>query len=423
MKIYLVGGAVRDLLLGITPKERDWLVVGSTIEEMLKNGYKKVGKDFPVFLHPQSNEEYALARTEKKVGRGYYGFVCDFNNKVTIEEDLARRDLTINAMAKGVSGRLIDPYNGKGDLDNKILRHVSDSFVEDPLRVLRVARFAARYYHLGFTVADETISLMRKMVQSRELGFLTIERIWLELQKSLSSDNPEIFICVLRQCGALKELFPELDKLFGIPASIDHHPEIDTGVHSLMVLHKVAKLSIDLEVRFGALLHDLGKGVVPMQCWPSQINHDTLGCLVIEKLCNRLKVPVKYKRLAALASKVHIMLHRVYELSSDEIVNVLEMVDAFRRPEILRKLLIIAEADSLGRGFYGRYPNIPWYFTSKQEQTCNYKQREYWQFILSVCNKIDIQDILDSGLNGEEIKLQIRNRRIKCIDEVRKNEF
>lgn len=267
MDVYLVGGAVRDQLLGISVHDKDWVVVGSSPEQMLSQGFQTVGKDFPVFLHPKTHEEYALARTERKSGHGYTGFECHFSPDVTIEDDLLRRDLTINAMAQHEDGTIIDPYDGQQDLQNKLLRHVSDAFVEDPLRVLRVARFAAKLAPLGFTVADETLELMSKIAQSGELSHLTAERVWQEWHKSLTTERPDVFLEVLRQCGALKVVLPELDVLFGIPQPAQWHPEIDTGIHTLMVARQAADLSKDPVIRFAAQVHDLGKGVTPEEEW------------------------------------------------------------------------------------------------------------------------------------------------------------
>ena len=294
MQVYLVGGAVRDHLLGIADADRDYVVVGSTPEEMLSLGYQQVGHDFPVFLHPQSKEEYALARTERKSGHGYHGFICDFSPDTTLEEDLERRDLTINAIAQDDKGKLIDPYHGIDDLHERILRHVSPAFVEDPLRVLRVARFAARFNHLGFKVAPETLDLMKEISASGELETLTPERVWTEMQKALCTPNPEIFIEILHYVGALKVILPEVEALSGVPGPARWHPEIDTLVHTMMTVHRLAQESHDPVARFAMLCHDLGKALTPKENWPHHKNHHALGLKPLESMCKRLKVPNEY---------------------------------------------------------------------------------------------------------------------------------
>ncbi len=416
MKIYLVGGAVRDKLLKLPVNELDWVVVGSSPKQMLDLGYTQVGRDFPVFLHPETKEEYALARQERKTTTGYYGFACDYNPKITIEEDLFRRDLTINAIAMRDDGELIDPYGGQKDLENKILRHVSDAFVEDPLRLLRVARFAARYHYLGFKIAPETKRLLRTIVASGELNALVKERVWQELRKSLLEKNPEIFFCVLRECGALKQMFPEIDRLFGVPATTIYHPEIDTGVHTLMVINRAAKLSTKLSVRFAAVMHDLGKGCVAQDIWPSQTKHEELGCDIINNLCLRYNVPTKLRRFAVLVSKLHLQVHKVFEISSEDIVDTMEKADGFRNPEMLLDLLEVAEADSLGRGLTGDYPNIPWFFPSSPENSVvEYKQAKLWREILENCQKIKISEFIEDDYSGEQIKAELKRIRINCV--------
>jgi len=350
MKIYLVGGAVRDQLLGYPVNECDWVVVGATPDALLQQGYRQVGRDFPVFLHPESGEEYALARTERKLAPGYYGFTCDFNPNVTLADDLSRRDLTINAMAMDDKGQLIDPYGGLNDLQAKILRHVSPAFVEDPVRVLRVARFAARYHHLGFKLADETRVLMYTMVKRGELAHLVPERVWQEWQRSLLERNPEQFIGTLRACAALRVVLPELDALFGVPNTRHYHPEVDSGVHTLMVLGASVQLSDDAMIRFAALVHDLGKACTPMGEWPSHHGHETRGLVVIDNLCQRLRIPADYRKFALMASRYHLIIHRLFELRANTIVDTFEHTDAFRRPELFEKLLIVCDADARGKG-------------------------------------------------------------------------
>jgi len=425
MKIYLVGGAVRDQLLGYPIKERDWVVVGATPERLIRQGYQQVGRDFPVFLHPTSREEYALARMERKEAPGYYGFSCDFNPHVRLEDDLARRDLTINAMAMDADGRLIDPYHGQADLKAKYLRHVSPAFVEDPVRVLRVARFAARYHHLGFKLADETRSLMQQMVQQGELEHLIAERVWQELYRSLEEKNPELFICTLRACGALRVILPELDRLFGVPSWRRYHPEVDTGVHTLMVLCKAVMLSDDPLVRFAALLHDLGKGRTPMQGWPAQHGHEELGLAAIEQLCQRLRVPQRYRQFALMVSRFHLTIHRLEELRADTIVTLLERVDAFRRPELFEKLLLTCEADFCGRGLQGEFPHLPWFFPASDTdvvvEDTSYHQAKTWRRLLAECNKIQANELVEQGLEGKAIKLELHKRRVNCVLNVRGN--
>ena len=359
MKTYLVGGAVRDTLLNMPVKERDWMVVGATPETMLALGYQAVGKDFPVFLHPDTHEEYALARTERKTGPGYHGFDTRFSPDVTLEQDLLRRDLTINAIAQDInSGELIDPYGGQADLADRKLRHVSPAFVEDPLRVLRVARFAARFAALGFTVADTTLALMQQISASGELSALTPERVWRETQLALCSDAPQIFLRVLRDCGALKVILPEVDALFGVPQPERWHPEIDTGIHILMVMQQAARISPDPVMRFGALMHDLGKGITPEAEWPRHIGHEARGVPLVQAVCERWRVPNEYRDLALITAAQHGKLHAVFEMRSSTLLDFLEKLDAIRRPHRFEQFLLACEADARGRtGFEDRdYP-------------------------------------------------------------------
>jgi tRNA nucleotidyltransferase (CCA-adding enzyme) len=351
MKIYLVGGAVRDALLGRPYTERDYVVVGAVPDDLLALGFRPVGKDFPVFLHPQTGDQYALARTERKTGAGYYGFATRYSPDVTLEEDLGRRDLTINAMARLEHGdEIVDPYGGRADLAARLLRHVSPAFVEDPLRVLRVARFAARFAPLGFTVAPETLDLMREIVRAGEMRALVPERVWVETERALGEARPTVYFEVLRECGALAAVFPEIDRLWGIPQPERWHPEIDTGVHAMQVLEVAAELSIETSVRFAALVHDLGKGVTPPELWPSHVGHEQAGVRVIAQLCERLKVPNEHRELGQLVSREHQRIHRAHEMRDATILDVLEACDAFRRPDRFERLLLACEADARGRG-------------------------------------------------------------------------
>lgn len=400
MQIFLVGGAVRDKLLNYPVIDRDWVVVGTTPAEMDQSGYKQVGKDFPVFLHPETGEEYALARTERKSGLGYHGFDIDASKSVTLKQDLTRRDLTINAMAMSESGELIDPYGGKKDLESRVLRHVSEAFSEDPLRVLRVARFAARYHHLGFKVAPETLQLMAKLSASDELSQLSAERVWVETKKALSEKSPQVYFEVLRQCGGLGQWFPELDCLWGIPNPAKWHPEIDSGVHTMMVLEQASLLTEDTVTRFAAVCHDLGKGVTPRDQWPSHHGHEKLGIKVIAKLCKRLRVPSQYTRLAKIVSEFHLHLHRIEELNPRTIVRVLEKTDAFRKPQRFEKFLIACEADFRGRtGFEKR----------------EYPQSQKMRDSLNTCKTISVQEILEEGYTGPQISEQIHRRRVSKV--------
>lgn len=412
MKIYLVGGAVRDELLKLPVKERDYVVVGATPAEMLKNKFKQVGKDFPVFLHPKTNEEYALARQERKSGHGYHGFDFIADPSVTLEEDLLRRDLTINAIAKDEnSNKLIDPYNGLKDLNNKILRHVSPAFSEDPLRVLRVARFAARFYSLGFKVADETLDLMQKISKSGELEHLTPERVYIEIKKALATNHPHIFFEVLRKTNSLKILLPEIDNLFGVPAKKEYHPEIDTGIHTLMVLEQATKLSDNLEIRFAALVHDLGKAKTPKENLPSHYGHEKLSGPLVKNLCNRFKIDNSTRELALLVAEHHGKMHRIHEMNPETILKFLHQLDAFRREERFNNFLIACEADSKGR---------------KGFENIDYAQAKYLKDIFLAVKDIDLNKIIqknpeNSNLKGKEIADLIFNERTNIINNFMKN--
>ncbi|WP_418357362.1 MULTISPECIES: multifunctional CCA addition/repair protein [Shewanella] len=404
MKIYLVGGAVRDTLLNQTVVDKDYMVVGSSVEEMLAQGYQQVGKDFPVFLHPQTQQEYALARTERKTGNGYQGFSCDASKAVTLEDDLLRRDLTINAIAQDEHGTLFDPYNGIADINAKILRHVSAAFVEDPLRVLRVARFAARFHHLGFTIAAETMQLMTDITASGELDHLTPERVWQECDKALASQSPQVFFEVLRQCQALTVLFPEIDALFGVPQPEKWHPEIDTGIHTLLVLQQTSLLTSNKAVRFASLVHDLGKALTPVQDWPKHYGHGQKGLPVIKKLCARIKVPNEYRDLALLVSDQHQNIHNAFELKAETIIKLFDKADLWRKPQRLTDLLVCCHGDIRGRtGF---------------EQAL-YPQAEYLQQCFQTAAQVDVQTIIAAGFQGAEIKQQLQLKRIQCVNELK----
>lgn len=354
MKTYVVGGAVRDRLLGLPVADRDHVVVGATPDEMIALGYQPVGRDFPVFLHPVTHEEYALARTERKSGRGYTGFVVHAAPEVTLEEDLARRDLTINAMAEDADGRLIDPYGGRRDLDARLFRHVGAAFAEDPVRILRVARFAARY--ADFDVAPETLALMRQMVDAGEVDALVPERVWQEVSRGLMEKRPSRLFEALRACGALARLLPEIDRLFGVPQPPEHHPEIDTGVHVMRVVDWAAARGYDLPVRFAALTHDLGKGVTPPRFWPKHHGHEAKSVELVRALCERLRVPAECRDLALIVARDHGNAHRALELRPSTLVELFERVDAFRRPERFEQFLQACECDFRGRPGYDEKP-------------------------------------------------------------------
>lgn len=405
LNTYLVGGAVRDQLLGRKIVERDYLVVGTSVEQMLSLGFMQVGKDFPVFLHPETKEEYALARTERKQGLGYTGFVCYAEPDVTIEEDLRRRDLTVNAMALDDAGNIIDPFNGQKDLKEKTLRHVSAAFSEDPLRVLRVARFAARYHYLGFCVADETIKLMQEMVIQGELENLTPDRVWKEFSRSLSEDNPEVFIEILRITGALKVLWPDLDKLWGIPNPEAHHGEIDTGIHTLMVLQQSVKLSHDISVRFAALTHDLGKGLTPETKWPTHHGHEKSGLPLVESICTKLKVPNQIKRISLLVCEFHLHCHRAFELRADTILAMFNKLDVWRKPEDFECFLLSCNADGTGR--------------LGKEDTA-YPQADYLRAAFQACKQVNPKQFIERGLKGKEIKVAIDKAKVEAIKLVKK---
>lgn len=397
---YLVGGAVRDQLLKRSVHERDWVIVGATPEQLEAKGYRAVGKDFPVFLHPKTQEEYALARTERKTGKGYTGFVFHATPEVTLEEDLKRRDLTINAIAQDQEGNLIDPFNGQADLKARVLRHVSPAFAEDPVRILRVARFYARFKDLGFSIADETLELMRNMVQAGEVDALVPERVWQECYKALKETHPEAFIQALRECGALAILFPELDNLYGIPNPEKWHPEIDSGIHTEMVLQQAAQLTDDPKIRFSALVHDLGKACTPKDKLPSHPGHGVSGIPLVKVLCDRYKVPRDYRELAVLVSQWHIECHKFVELRPQTVLKILNQLDAFRRPDRFEAFLIACEADARGRtGFEDR----------------SYPQAQYWKTVRQAAADIDIKTLVEQGYQHEALGEEIQKLRLNAI--------
>jgi tRNA nucleotidyltransferase (CCA-adding enzyme) len=403
MQIYLVGGAVRDTLLKLPVHERDWLVTGAMPEEMLARGFSAVGKDFPVFLHPDTHEEYALARTERKSGHGYRGFTFHTSPDIPVTEDLQRRDLTINAMAQDEHGNLIDPFNGRGDLEKKILRHVSGAFAEDPLRVLRVARFAARFHHLGFRVAPETLTLMKQLVANGEVAHLVPERVWQEIRKSLGEKNPEVFIEVLRECGALAVLLPEIENLFGVPQRKDYHPEVDTGLHTLMSLHQAARLGSDGQVRFAALVHDLGKAETPAGILPRHIGHEKRSLPLIRQLCERLNIPNNYRDLALLAAEFHTHCHKSGELNASTVHKVLKACRAFQDPHRLEQFLLVCEADARGRTGWEDKP---------------YPQSGRFRKALQACQGISAGALQAAGFEGQRLGRELEARQIAAIEEL-----
>lgn len=407
MDLYLVGGAVRDKLLNYPFSERDWVVVGATPDELIHKGFQQVGSDFPVFLHPETKEEYALARTERKSGVGYKGFQFFADTSVTLEQDLSRRDLTINAIAEDSDGNLIDPYNGQKDLNEKTLRHVSEAFAEDPLRVLRVARFAARYQHLGFTIAAETLSLMTEITASGELQYLTAERVWVETEKALRERSPRTYIEVLRQCNALKALFPEIDRLFGVAQRADYHPEIDTGIHVLMALDQATALDNDTATRFAVLVHDLGKGITPKDVLPKHTGHEERGVQLVNDLCDRLKVPNRYRDLAVSVSRYHLLCHKAPTLRPKTILKILNGVGALRQPEKLAQFIRCCESDARGRlGF----------------ENTTYKSGIWLTKVFNAIQTIDNQEFIQQGLSGKALGEAIARKRQQIISDFKQQE-
>ena len=403
-EVYLVGGAVRDALLGIRATERDWVVVGSTPEAMLKKGFKQVGASFPVFLHPDDGEEYALARTEKKAGHGYHGFTVDFNSSVTLEEDLLRRDLTINAIAQDGDGKLVDPFKGQQDIKDKFLRHVSEAFCEDPLRVLRVARFAARFANLGFTVHPSTMEMMAQITRSGELEHLAAERVWREIERAMGEASPAVFVSVLRECGALEVLLPEVEALFGVPQTAKYHPEVDTGVHLLLALNQAAQLGKrNPLVSFAVLLHDLGKGITPAEMLPSHVGHEKAGVPLVDEVCKRYKVPNAFHDLARKVCLAHLDCHRLMEARPSTVMRLLEKLDAFRQPGVVSDFALACEADYRGR---------------KGLEDRPYPQGKYLQLALEATAGIMARDLDLTGVSGPAIGEKLRQARIHAIREL-----
>ena len=400
IKYHLVGGAVRDRLLGLPVKDKDWVVTGATPEQMRKRGFRPVGKDFPVFLHPVTHEEYALARTERKTAVGYHGFQFHSAPDVTLEQDLLRRDLTINALAEDEAGNVIDYYGGLQDLQTRTLRHVSPAFSEDPVRVLRVARFQARFASHGFSIAAETMQLMQQMVSNGEVSSLVPERVWQEMLKALGETSPQAFISTLRECGALAVLFPEIDRLFGVPQPAKHHPEIDCGIHTLLVLQRAAELTNDPATRFAALTHDLGKGLTPPDILPHHYGHEESGVALVTGLCERNRVPNHFRQLAEMTARYHTHVHKALELTPSSILKVLEMTDAFRKPERFRQMLTACMADSQGRTGFEDRP---------------YPQADFFVRMLTACQQADIKSIVARGFTGEKIRAELHQARIHLI--------
>ncbi|NJO17208.1 MAG: multifunctional CCA addition/repair protein [Thioploca sp.] len=401
MKIYQVGGAVRDKLLGYPSQDQDWVVVGVTPAEMLASGYTQVGRDFPVFLHPTTYEAYALARTERKTKPGYTGFTVHTAPDITLEEDLQRRDLTINAMAMDPEGHLIDPFNGLADLRAGILRHVSPAFMEDPVRILRVARFAARF---GFQVAAETVALMMAMVNNGEVDALVPERVWQETVRALGEPQPQQFFTVLKNCGALARIFPEIARLFGIPQPPQYHPEIDTGAHIMLCLQQARQMTDDTQVIFAVLTHDLGKGTTPAVEWPKHIDHEQRSADLVELLCQRYRVPHQYRDLAVLVARYHTHCHRVTELRTATLLDTLQSLDAFRRPQRLEQFLLACEADFRGRWGYAEQP---------------YPQADYFRQAFTIASQVEVATLVAEGFKGVTIKEELQRRRLQVLAQLK----
>jgi tRNA nucleotidyltransferase (CCA-adding enzyme) len=408
MEVYLVGGAVRDRLLGLPVHERDWVVVGARPEDLERLGYVSVGKEFPVFLHPDTKEEHALARLERKVAPGYRGFTTQFSPDVTLKDDLKRRDLTINAIAESAAGEIVDPYGGRRDLEARVLRHVSEAFVEDPVRILRLARFAARFADLGFTVAEETMALMKQMVASGEVDALVPERVWQETERALGETRPDVFFQTLRDCGALAVIFPEVNALYGVPQPPKWHPEVDTGIHVMLAVRYSAKINAPTSVRFAVLTHDLGKALTPQQILPSHRGHEEAGVPLVEALSQRLRVPNGFRELAVLGARYHAVVHRAAELRPDTMLKLFETTDAFRRPERFTELLLVCESDARGRtGLENNpYPQAPYLQRARD----------------AAAAAVQLSDADRKGLKGPEIGAKIRAKRLAAVTQI-KDEF
>lgn len=400
MKIYRVGGCVRDHLLNLPSSDIDWVVTGFTVDQMLARGYKAIGKDFPVFLHPDTKQEYALARSERKTAPGYRGFEFNTGQDITIEQDLLRRDLTINAMAEDENGEIIDPYGGQQDIEARLLRHVSKAFCEDPVRVLRVARFAARYHHLGFRLADETRDLIQQMGESGELNALVAERVWSEMSRALDEANPAVFFQTLRDSSVLGILFPEIDGLFGVPQTAEYHPEIDTGIHVMMALQKSAELGQDNETRFAVLMHDLGKATTPADILPSHHGHEQRGVKLVKKFCQRWKAPKAHTELALITTEYHTHVHRALELKASTILDLFSRIDVFRKPARFQKMLDACLADLRGRINF---------------EEAEYPQAAYFERLAETLINADLTEIKQRGLQGKAFGEAIREYRLGLI--------
>ncbi|MEM1264148.1 MAG: multifunctional CCA addition/repair protein [Pseudomonadota bacterium] len=405
MDVYLVGGAVRDDMLGLTVTERDWVVVGSTPAAMQADGFRPVGKDFPVFLHPSTHEEYALARTERKSGVGYHGFTFHTGADVTLEEDLVRRDLTINAMARGADGELVDPYGGAADIEARQLRHVSPAFAEDPVRVLRLARFAARFAALGFQVAPETIELAHQMVAAGEIDHLQPDRVWKETERALAGPRPRVFFEVLRATGALARVFPEIDRLYGVPQPPQHHPEIDTGLHTMLVLDAATELSDNVAVRFAALAHDFGKGLTPTDDWPAHHGHEEISARLVREMAERLPLPRAVRDLAIIVAREHGRVHKALELRPGTVLKLLSAIDVWRRPERLAAVLTACEADSRGRTGFEQAP---------------YPASDYLRDCYAAAVDVSTEALVAEGFTGKALGDELARRRRNAIATVKR---
>ncbi len=407
MQVYRVGGSVRDQLLGIQSKDIDWVVTGATPEIMIADGYMPIGKDFPVFLHPKTKQEYALARTERKTSKGYAGFSFNTDPSITIEQDLSRRDLTINAIAEDEHGNIIDPYNGSRDIKDRVLRHVSDAFMEDPVRVLRVARFAARYHYLGFSIAEETKKLIKQIADSAELDALVAERVWAEMNKALAEQDPQVFFTSLRDCQVLCTLFPEIDNLFGVPQTAKYHPEIDTGIHVMMVLKKAAELNYSNEVRFAALTHDLGKATTPADILPGHHGHEERGIELTKQFCKKWRIPKAATELALMTCEYHTHIHRAYELKASTLLKLFMQTDCFRRPQRFEQMTQACIADARGRLNFEDSP---------------YHQAAYVNRLVKKLNTLDLKPVLNSDKKGQDIGQAIYDYRLNYLKSILEEE-